>query len=108
MVGRQAVWGQHSVVDALRALLSAALEDPSNQRFQVLGDGILPLYPPPAVYLTLMRQMRSHINACRPAALVRCLLPKLSQCPRCSPCLGRQITGTSVAVHTLPPSLHRR
>ena len=78
MIGIQAVWGQHSVVDALRALLSAALEDPSNQRFQVLGDGILPLYPPPAVYLTLMRQMRSHINACPPAAPVRSLSPKPS------------------------------
>lgn len=77
MVDSQAVWGQHSAVEALRLLLSAALKDPGNQRFQVLGDGSLPLYPPPAVYLRLMRQTRSHVNACQPTTPVRFLISSL-------------------------------
>lgn len=77
MVDSQAVWGQHSAVEALRLLLSAALQDPGNQRFQVLGDGSLPLYPPPAVYLRLMRQTRSHVNACQPTTPVRFLIASL-------------------------------
>lgn len=39
-------WGQHSLVDAARALLAAALENPRNQRFFLISESTLPLYSP--------------------------------------------------------------
>lgn len=39
-------WGQHTMVDAQRALLSAALQEPRNQRMVMLSDSCVPLYPP--------------------------------------------------------------
>ena len=57
-------WGEHSMVEALRALLRAALEDPANQRFQLLCEHTLPLQPPLLVYAQLMSEPRSRVNAC--------------------------------------------
>lgn len=59
------------MVEAVRLLLAAALAEPSNQRFQLVGDGTIPLFPPPLVYQRLMGQARSHIDACQPAQPVR-------------------------------------
>ena len=60
----QVRWGEHSMVEALRALLRAALEDPANQRFQLLCEHTLPLQPPLLVYAQLMSEPRSRVNAC--------------------------------------------
>ena len=62
---RQVVWGQHSAVHAAKALLAAALADITNQRFQMVGEQAVPLFPPTAVYTALMREPRSTISACR-------------------------------------------
>ena len=63
---RQAVeWGNHSVIDAERALLRAALADPANQRFALLSESCVPLHPAPVVYAQLMAEPRSRVNACR-------------------------------------------
>lgn len=58
-------WGNHSVVDAERALLRAALRDPANQRFALLSESCLPLHPATVVYAQLMAEPRSRVNACR-------------------------------------------
>ena len=39
-------WGQHSLVDAAKALLAAALVNPRNQRFFLISESTLPLYSP--------------------------------------------------------------
>ncbi|KAK9822232.1 hypothetical protein WJX81_002852 [Elliptochloris bilobata] len=60
----QVRWGEHSMVEAMRALLRAALDDPANQRFQLLCEHTLPLQPPLLVYAQLMSEPRSRVNAC--------------------------------------------
>ena len=62
----QAQWGTHSAVVAARALLRAALTEPTNDRFQLLSAATLPLWPPAVVYARLMAQPRSHLDACHP------------------------------------------
>ena len=52
------------MVEALRALLRAALRDPLNQRFQLLCEHTLPLQSPLLVYQQLMAEPRSRVNAC--------------------------------------------
>ena len=78
----QVRWGEHSMVEALRALLRAALRDPTNQRFQLLCEHTLPLQSPLLVYQQLMGEPRSRVNACsqaewqesvRPPLLLACL-----------------------------------
>ncbi len=51
-------------MEAERALLAAALSDPLNQRFVLLSDSCLPLYPPATIYLQLVAEQRSRVNAC--------------------------------------------
>ena len=58
-------WGNHSVVDAERALLRAALANPANQRFVLLSESCLPLHPAAVVYAQLVAEPRSRVNACR-------------------------------------------
>ncbi len=65
------VWGQHSAVHAAKALLQAALGDATNQRFQMVGEQAVPLFPPTAVYVATMRETRSTVSACRTNAKVR-------------------------------------
>lgn len=60
----QAEWGHHSLVVAARALLTAALEDPTNHKFQLLSGTTLPLWSPPVVYSRLMAESTSHLDAC--------------------------------------------
>lgn len=52
------------MVDAARALLKEALRDPLNQRFILVSESGLPLYPPDVVYTQLMYSRLSRINAC--------------------------------------------
>lgn len=52
-------------VGAERALLRAALADPANQRFVLLSDSCVPLYPAPLIWAQLLSEERSRVNACR-------------------------------------------
>lgn len=76
-------WGEHSLVTAARLLLQAALENPLNQKFVLLSESGIPLYPPTTIYQQLLTEPKSRINACRhqvpPASPMSC-------CP-CSPLL---------------------
>ena len=60
----RAAWGDHSVVEATRALLREALRDPLNQRFVLLSEADAPLYSAAATYAQLMSEPKSRINAC--------------------------------------------
>jgi hypothetical protein len=57
-------WGKHSMVDATRVLLAAALADPSNAKFVLLSESGVPLYSATTLYAQLMAEDRSRINAC--------------------------------------------
>lgn len=58
------VWGQHSMIDAERLLLRAALADPLNSHFVILSDTTIPLYSAPLVYAQTILDSKSRINAC--------------------------------------------
>ena len=60
----QVKWGEHSMVEALRALLRGALKDPLNQRFQLLCEYSLPLQSPLLVYQQFIKEPKSRLNAC--------------------------------------------
>ena len=51
-------------VAAERVLLAAALQSRANQRFVLLSERCLPLYPPGALYAQLMAEQLSRIHAC--------------------------------------------
>lgn len=55
-------WG--NLGDATKALVQAALEDPLNQRFLLTSDSDMPLYPAPALWLQLMHEHTSRVDAC--------------------------------------------
>eukprot|EP00884_Botryococcus_braunii_P001790 jgi/Botrbrau1/11611/Bobra.0209s0002.1 len=57
-------WGGFSLVEAAQALFRQALKDPLNQRFILISESDLPLYPPDVVYTQLMYSGLSRINAC--------------------------------------------
>lgn len=65
-------WGQHSMVDATRALLRNALKDPLNQKFILLSEAGIPLYPPDVLYHQLITEDKSRLHACV-TPTVRCL-----------------------------------
>ncbi|KAL3131147.1 hypothetical protein ABBQ38_000452 [Trebouxia sp. C0009 RCD-2024] len=58
-------WGHHSLAEASRRLLQAALQDPLNQRFVLVSEDSIPLYPPATIYQQLMLEDKSRINACK-------------------------------------------
>lgn len=60
-------WGTHSLVAAARLLLQEALRDPRNQRFLLLSESDVPLWPPGLLYLQMMAEPRSSVRACSPA-----------------------------------------
>lgn len=92
-----------SMVDAERALLRAALQDPANQRFVLLSETCIPLHPAPLVYLQLVTEPVSRIDTSRwgprthgawagrapfiPAAApgARAPAPHAAAHPRCTP-----------------------
>ena len=57
-------WGTFALVEATRALMRASLEDPLNQKFVLLSEAGIPLYPPDLIYLQLMSEDKSRINSC--------------------------------------------
>ncbi len=57
-------WGTFALVEATRALMRAALEDSLNQKFVLLSEAGIPLYPPDTFYMQLMSERKSRINSC--------------------------------------------
>jgi len=57
-------WGTFALVEATRALMRASLEDPLNQKFVLLSEAGIPLYPPDLVYVQLMSEDKSRIDSC--------------------------------------------
>ena len=51
-------------VEAERRLLQAALRDPLNQRFVLLSEACLPMYPPHLLWAQLMAEQKARVNAC--------------------------------------------
>ena len=64
----QTRWGSSTLTVAFKLLLKTALLEPSNQRFVLLDESAVPLYPAAAVYLQLMGETKSRVAACA----VRC------------------------------------
>ena len=59
-------WGDHSMVEATRRLLQAALLDAggSNQKFMLLSESCAPMYHPAVVHQQLLHERLSRIDAC--------------------------------------------
>lgn len=55
-----------SQMQAERLLIAAALGEDANQRFVLLSESCLPLYPAPLVWAQLVWQSLSRIDACVP------------------------------------------
>ena len=47
-----------------QALMRAALADPLNQKFVLMSESGIPLYPPTAMWAALMSESLSRINVC--------------------------------------------
>jgi len=62
--GAQTWWGSPRVSIAERLLLREALKEPRNQRFLLLSDSDVPLYPPTVVWQQLMGEGKSRIDGC--------------------------------------------
>ena len=60
----QTHWGTHSITKAILLLIEFALEEPLNERFVLLSESDIALYPPAVVYLQLMSEQKSRIHAC--------------------------------------------
>ena len=60
----QTSWGSPHLSIAERRMLREALEEPRNQRFLLLSDSGVPLYPPTVVWQQLMSESKSRIDAC--------------------------------------------
>jgi hypothetical protein len=60
----QAKWGDHTIVDAERKLIKAALEEPLNSYFILLSETHIPLYSAAITYLQLATAEFSRIHAC--------------------------------------------
>lgn len=52
------------MVDAELALMREALRDPLNERFQLISEDTIPLYPATTVYREIMSAPGSHVTAC--------------------------------------------
>jgi len=58
----QTDWGTHSLTQASRLLLKAALANPMNQRFSLLCGSSLPVRPPLFVYTQLIAENRTRFG----------------------------------------------
>lgn len=59
----QVAWGEASMIEAERILLSKALEDPANQRFVLLSESCVPLYNFSYTYGYLMSSSKSFVDS---------------------------------------------
>lgn len=77
-------WADHSMMEAVRLMVRAALSDALNQRFVLLSETCLPLYPPTVIYQQLMHEHRSRIDACpgntSETDLLETCVPSLASC----------------------------
>ena len=62
--GTQAAWGSITLIDALRNLLAAALEDPLNQKMVLVSETGIPLFAPQLIYSQLILEQESRLNSC--------------------------------------------
>ena len=60
----QTVWGSPNTSVIERQMLREALKEPRNQRFLLLSDSGIPLYPPTVMWQQLMGESKSRIEAC--------------------------------------------
>lgn len=80
----------HSLTEATKLLLKAALEEPLNSRFVLLSETHVPLYPPGLVYLQLQTEQVSRMDGCHfwplriKVVLVVCTHPRRGKLP-CHP-----------------------
>ena len=58
----QTDWGQHTLSQATRRLLQAALENPLNARFVLLCGSSIPVRPARFTYSQLIGERRSHFD----------------------------------------------
>ena len=109
-------WGTFALVDATRALLRAALADPANQRFVLLSESGIPLYPPAAMHQQLLAERRSRINACALPGVCKsepagqdtaCHLEGSSSCLLCAPSQISVPLYLPVVVHQQLPAERR-
>ncbi len=61
----QTEWGRWSLVEASRLLLRSALTDPLNQRFVLVSESCIPLYPPTTIWQQLLSEDKSRLDACK-------------------------------------------
>lgn len=61
---KQVSWGAHELVLAARNLLRAAMSDPLNQKFALLSESGISLYPPSTIYMQLLAEDKSRIDSC--------------------------------------------
>ncbi|XP_031501279.1 glycosyltransferase BC10-like [Nymphaea colorata] len=59
---REVKWGHISLVQAERRLLANALLDPSNQRFMILSESCIPLFPFTTIYDYLINSTQSFVD----------------------------------------------
>lgn len=57
--------GQCWALQVVRRMLRLALQEPLNQRFLLVSEACVPMYPPTVLYASLMADDKSRINACR-------------------------------------------
>ncbi|KAF2617910.1 hypothetical protein F2Q68_00042502 [Brassica cretica] len=60
---RLVIWGEYSMIEAERLLLSTAIDDHSNQRFVLLSDSCAPLYDFGYIYQYLISSPRSFVDS---------------------------------------------
>ena len=61
----QTEWGSHTLSQATRRLLQAALENPLNQRFVLMCGTSIPVRPPAFTYSQLIGEQRSRFDGYR-------------------------------------------
>lgn len=71
-------WGTFSLVAALKELIMSGLEDRLNQKFMLISESGIPLYPGETMWVELMVEEKSRINACELGVCP--FIPCLSSC----------------------------
>ena len=101
----QVEWGSHTLVQATRELMRAGLADPLNQKFVLLSEACLPLYPPAALYVQMLSEDRSRVNSCGPGPR-QWVSARRFFAPNLGGIIGRfsWIAGTCGALSCAPPS----
>ncbi|KAK9862414.1 hypothetical protein WJX84_009242 [Apatococcus fuscideae] len=57
-------WGDHSTTAVVRSMIQEALINPLNEKFMLLSETCVPLYPPQVIHMQLIQEPKSRINAC--------------------------------------------